>query len=142
MQFTFFHEFKRYLGENVIDLDTHSFKFYLTNAAPNAATHTVKADLAGITTQNGYAEVTITQTWQETGAGTGIWRFAASADITWTASGGSYGPFRYAVLYDDTPSSPADPLVGYIDNGSEVTISDGNLFTLDFDANFSIFTQN
>lgn len=44
----------RDLGLGVHNLDTGALKVYLTNAAPNAATHTVKADLAEIGAGNGY----------------------------------------------------------------------------------------
>lgn len=138
--FTFFDEFKRYIADGVIDIDGDTFTIYLTNNAPDVAAHTVLVDLAGITEQNGYSASNLTVSWAETGAGTGIWRWANNADIAWTATGGSFGPFRYAVIYDNTPTSPADPLVGYWDNGSAATITDGNSFTVDLDANFSIFT--
>src|SRR5262245_39832520 len=137
--FTFFHEFKKYLADGTIDLDTHTFKLYLSNASPTVATHTVKADLAEITNQNGYATFTLTPSWVETGGGTGVWSFRNNADISFTASGGSFGPFQYVIVYDDTPSSPADPLIGYWDVGSATTITTGNTFTVDLDANFAIF---
>ena len=68
-------------------------------------------------------------TWTETGAGLGVWRWNA-ADFTWTASGGSIGPFRYAVLYNDTPTSPADPLIGWWDYGSALTLNTGQALTV------------
>ena len=52
-----------------------------------------------------------------------------------TASGGSVGPFRYIYVYDDTPTSPADPIVGVYDLGSAVTIGDGGTRTLQFHPN-------
>jgi hypothetical protein len=55
-----------------------------------------------------------------------------------TASGGSFGPWRYAVLYNDTPTSPADPLIGWWDYGSSVTTQTGETVTIDFGA--SIYT--
>jgi hypothetical protein len=134
--FTFFHEFKRYLGDGTIDLDTHTFKWVLTNTAPTAATDTILANITQIANGFGYTTGGVTATsvtWTETGGGTGIWRFTA-ADSNWTASGGSFGPFRYPVLYDDTPTSPADPLVGYLDYGSAITITDLNTFTIDIGA--------
>lgn len=134
--FTFFDEFKKYLGDGTIDLDTHAFKAELTNTAPTTGTNTVKADITEISAGNGYTAGGATLasvTWAETGSGTGVWQFTC-ADITWTASGGSIGPFRYVVFYDDTPSSPADPLVGLLDYGSAVTVTDGNTFTVDVGA--------
>ena len=61
-------------------------------------------------------------------------------DVTFTASGGSIGPFRYVVLYNDTPTSPADPLIGYYDYGTNITITSGNSFTVDFDATNGVLT--
>lgn len=138
--FTKVHEFINYVGTKKIDLSADTFKVFLTNSTPTAAGTTVKADLTPITEQNGYTEWTPTCTWAETGAGTGTWRFSVGADKTWTASGGSFGPFRYAVLYDDTPTSPADPIIGYLDYGSAITVATGETFTLNFDANFEALT--
>jgi hypothetical protein len=59
-------------------------------------------------------------------------------DVVFTASGGSIGPFRYVIIYNDTPTSPADPLVCYYDYGSSITLLDGETFTVDFGA--SLFT--
>jgi hypothetical protein len=138
--FVVVHEFINNVLTGKINASSDTFKFFLTNSTPTAAGTQVKADLTPITPQNGYAEHTPTVTFAETGAGTGIWRFSVGADKTWTATTGGFGPFRYAVVYDDTPTSPADPIVGYVDYGSAITINDTETFTLDFDANFSLFT--
>jgi len=55
-------------------------------------------------------------------------------DYEWTASGGSFGAFRYAVLYNDTPTDPADPLVAWWDYGSALTVDEGEKFKVDFGA--------
>lgn len=52
-------------------------------------------------------------------------------DLVFTASGGTIGPFRYADLYNDTPTSPADPLIQFLDYGSNVTLADTETFTID-----------
>ena len=59
-------------------------------------------------------------------------------DVVFTASGGSIGPFRYVVLYNDTPTSPLDPLIAYWDYASSITLLTGETFTVDFGA--SLFT--
>jgi hypothetical protein len=50
-----------------------------------------------------------------------------------TASGGSVAAFRYVVLYNDTPTTPADPLIGWYDYGSDLTLNDTETLTIDFD---------
>ena len=51
-----------------------------------------------------------------------------------TAAVGTIGPFRYAVLYNTTPTSPADPLIAVWDYGSSITLNDTETFTVDFGA--------
>lgn len=134
--FTFFDEFKKYLGDGTIDLDTHTFKAVLTNTVPVPGTDTILANITQIANSNGYTTggVTLTSvTWTESGAGTGIWIWSA-ADFSWTASGGSLPTFRYIPIYDDTPTSPADPLVGYLDYGLALTVTVGNTFLVDVGA--------
>lgn len=134
--FNFFDEFKKFLGDGTIDLDTHTFKAALTNTAPNAGTNTVLADITQIAATGGYAPVALASvTYAETGAGTGVWRFD-SADVVFTASGANFEPAQYVVIYDDTPTTPAaDPLVGYYDYGAAFTVTDGNSLTLTVAAN-------
>jgi hypothetical protein len=76
----------------------------------------------------------VTTGYTESG-GTGTF---TATDVTFTASGGSVGPFRYVALYNDTASSPADALVGWVDYGSAITLADGEPLVLDFGA--SLFT--
>lgn len=128
--FVFFDEFKGNLGLSLINLNTNTFKVALTNTAPTVATDDELADITQITAANGYSAggATVTSSaWAETGAGTGVWRFT-SANVAFTASGGSIGPFRYAVLYSDTSTN--DKLVGYLDYGSNLTLPDGGVFTI------------
>lgn len=54
-------------------------------------------------------------------------------DLVLTASGGAVAAFRYVGVYDDTPSSPADPLAGWYDYGSALTLADTETLTIDFD---------
>jgi hypothetical protein len=56
-------------------------------------------------------------------------------DLVLTSSGGTTGPFRYVYIYNDTPTSPADPLIAYFDYGSSITLADGETLTLDFGTN-------
>lgn len=133
-------EWANYMATKKVDCSADTFKVGLTNTALVQATTKVKADLTPITA-NGGGEKTLTVTWAETGSGTGVWRFSIAADQVWTASGGSFGPFQYAYIYDDTPAgTPTDPLVGWFDYGSAITPADTETFDLDVDANFAVFT--
>lgn len=60
--------------------------------------------------------------------------------IVLTASGGSVGPFRYIYLYNDDPTSPADPLIAYWDYGAALTLASGETFTLNLSAANGVLT--
>lgn len=126
-----FQQFVEDLGLGIHNLNTGAISIYLSNATPSASADAVKADLAEISTGNGYTgAVDIIGVWTET-SGTGK---LTATDVTITASGGSIGPFQYVVLFNDTPTSPADPLIGWWDYGSAITLADGESFTVDFNA--------
>ena len=130
--FNKFQDFVEQLGKGVHQLHAtgHTLKVYLTNNTPSASADAIKADLVGITEENGYASADIQNDYTET-TGTGT---LTGVDVQWTASGGSFGPFRYVVLYNDTPTDPVDPLIAWWDYGSEVTVNSGESFTVDFGA--------
>ena len=117
-------------GKHNFDAAGDVFKVYLSNAVPSASLDAVKADLAEITAQNGYPAggTDIQNAITETGGTATI----TATDVVFTASGGSFGPFQYAVIYNDTQTSPADPLMCWFDYGSGVTVLTGETFTVDF----------
>lgn len=132
-QFTFFDEVKKNLGEAAIDFANHDFKAMLTNVAPDAQNDAVKGDITEIAGGNGYVAggmLMTAVTWLETGANTGVWRWTMN-DFTWNAAGGDIAQFRYIVFYDDTTSSPLKPLIGYVDYGTGIIVTNGNGFTVD-----------
>jgi hypothetical protein len=133
--FVKFRHFVLELGKGTHQLHAagHTLKVYLTNAAPSVEDDSVKADLAEITPENGYpAGGTDVQNDYTEATGTGS---LTGTDVTFTADGGAFGPFQYAVLYNDTPAvSPIDPLIGYWDYGASVTCLDGETFKVDFGA--------
>lgn len=109
------------------DVDGDTYKAVLTNVAPTKAGTQVLADITQIAGTGGYAPASMAGiTWAETGAGTGIWQFSSNA-FSWTASGADFATARYVAIYDDTPTSPVDPVVGFADLGSFVL---ANGFTL------------
>jgi hypothetical protein len=128
--FVKFECYSEHLAEKVHDLNADTLKVYATNIPPNVATMTVKADLAEITAANGYPAGGTDV--QNATSRAGMVTSVTAVDVTWTASGGSFGPLRYIVLYNDTPTSPADPLIGFWDYASSISINDTESFTTDF----------
>lgn len=129
--FAKFDAFVENLAEKVHNLGADSLKVMLTNIAP-AATNSIKTDITEISAGNGYTAGGTAPAITSSAQTSGTYKLVL-ADVTFTAAGGSIGPFRYAVLYNDTPTSPADPLIGYWDRGASVTLSDGDSLTWDAD---------
>jgi len=124
-----FSQFVEDLSVGVHTCDTDQFTVALT-AAANApvATNTVLANLTEISYTNLSSRNLTTSTASQT-SGTYTQLFA---DLVLTASGGSVATFRYVVIYNNTPTSPADPLVGWYDYGSDLTLASGETLTVDF----------
>jgi len=117
------------IGTHHLQAAGDTLKVYLTNAVPDAA-DTKKADLAEIAAENGYvAGGEDAQNDYTEAGGTGT---LTCVDIVWTAVGGTFGPFRYVVLYNDTAAN--DELISWWDYGSAITPAAGETFTVDFGA--------
>ena len=126
--FNKFQQFVQDLAEKVHNLTTDTINVYLSNAAPSASLDAVKTDMAEIATGNGY---TGPQDTQNTGAeATGTYTLTGTK-IVITATG-AVGPFQYVVLYNDTPTSPVDPLIGWWDYGSPISLANGETFSIKF----------
>lgn len=127
--FNKFNQFTEDLAKGVHNLSTGALTIALC-AAANApvATNTVLANLTQISYTNLSSRLVTTTSCVQT---SGVLKLIL-ADLVLTASG-SVGPFRYVVLYNDTPTSPADPLIGWYDYGSDLTLLSGETFTIDFD---------
>lgn len=127
--FTKFQPFVENLAEKVHNLGSDQLVVALTNSAPSAA-NAVLADITQISYTNcSTRNITTTSSAQTSGT----YKLVLT-DLVLTASGGTVGPFRYVVIYNDTPTSPADPLIGYYDYGSSITLNSGETLTIDFDA--------
>jgi len=134
--FNKFQQFVEYLAEKVFDLGADVLTIALT-ATANAPvnTNTVLANLTQISYTNLSSRVCTTSSSAQT---TGTYKLVL-ADLVLTASG-TVAAFQYVVLYDDTPTSPADPLIGWYDYGSALTLNNGETFTIDFDGSNGVLT--
>lgn len=103
-------------------------------AAANApvATNTVLANLTQISYTNlSSRNITTSSSSQSSGTYSLV-----LTDLVLTASGGAVATFRYVVIYNDTATN--DELIMWYDHGSNVTLADGETYTIDFGS--SLFT--
>ena len=130
-----YNKFKEYMADGTMDLDNDTFKIMLTTSTYTpAATHSVKADVTNEISGDGYTAGGATLqnvTWTESSGTVTL----DATDVSWTSATFTA---RYAVIYDDTPASPLDPLVCLIDFGTDKSVTAGT-FTIQFHAN-GIFT--
>ena len=125
--FNKFNSFVEAEAEKVHNLGSDTLTVALC-AAANAptASNTVLANLTQISYTNLSSRAITTVSSSQT---SGTYKLVLT-DLVLTASG-SVGPFRYAVIYNDTAAS--DELIGYVDYSSDITLSTSETFTLDFD---------
>lgn len=109
------------MGQKKHNLHADTLKWMLTNVAPVVG-NAVKADITEITPQNGYVAGG-NQMPNNTFVQAGGQAILKGDTTVITASGGSIGPFRYAVLYNDTALS--DELIGFADYGQSITLLAG-----------------
>jgi len=137
--FNKFQPFVENLAEKVFNLGSDTLRLVLTNTLPVntqgvldlVTNHPPPAAVNGYT--SGGNTVTISSSAQVTGT-----YKLVLADSVFTAAGGDIGPFRYAILYDDTAA--ADQLIGWWNYGSSITLADGETFTWDADPTTGILT--
>lgn len=134
----------------VIDIDGDALKLAFSNTAPGSETSDPTADGNGVlanVTQIAYtnwtddltADRVLTSGTLTHAQSSGTFTLDYGADIVITASGGAIADHRYIYLWDDTPTSPADPLICVWDHGSAISLGDGDSATLSFNAS-GIFT--
>lgn len=123
---TFFNSFKEALSEKVHNLGSDQLKIALTNSAP-LTSNTVLANITEISYTNLSTRNVTTISSSQT---SGTYKLDLT-DLVLTSTGGSTGPFRYIVLYNDTAAS--DELIYFIDYGSSITLAAGESLTINFD---------
>ena len=128
--FNKFNAFVADVANKVHNLGSDTLKVMLTNTAPTA-TNAIKTDISEITAGSGYAAGGGQATQISSAQSSGTYKLLLN-NVTFTASGGSVGPFRYCVLYNSTPGS--GNLIGYYDYGTSLTVTSGNSFQVQFDA--------
>ena len=126
--FNKFNSFVEALAEKSHNLGADTLTVALT-AAANApvATNTVLANLTQISYTNCSTRAITTSSSAQS---SGTYKLVLT-DLVLTASGGTVGPFRYVVIYNDTATN--DELIGWYDYGSDITLANGETLLIDFD---------
>ncbi len=133
-----FQSFVEALAEKKHNLGSDTLKVYLTNDTPSASADAVKADLAELSVgTDGYTAGGNTCSTTSSAQTAGVYKLVLADPATWTSSG-TLGPFRYAVLYNDTAAN--DELIGYWDYGASITLANGETFIVDFDPTNGVLT--
>lgn len=128
--------FVEHLSEGVHNLGSDQLVLALSNVAPSSETTPPSSTTAGCILAN-VTEISYTGlstrdlTTTSSAQASGTYRLVLD-DLT-LSSTGTVGPFRYIYLYNTTPTSPADPLIGYFDYGASLTLNTGESLTIDFD---------
>jgi hypothetical protein len=129
---TKFQDFSEQLARGVHDWDAHTFKIALTNTLPvntqvsldTVTNHPPPAAANGYTAGGTATTITIS----ETGGTTTV----SGTQIVFTATAGGISPVRYAILYNDSATSPADALIAFTDYGSSITLAADETLTVKF----------
>ena len=123
------NQFVEDLAKGVHNLATNQLVVALTtNANAPVATNSILGNLTQISYANLSSRNITTSSAVQT---SGTFKLILT-DLVLTASG-AVATFRWVEIYNDTPTSPADPLICYFDHGSDVTLANGETYTLDFD---------
>lgn len=128
--FNKFNSFVEALAEKVHNLGSDTLKVMLTNTIP-LATNTVKTDITEITPQFGYSAGGTATTITSSAQTAGTYKLIITS-VVFTGAAGSFGPYQYAVLYNDTATN--DELIGWWNYGSALSTNASETFTVTFDA--------
>lgn len=132
--FTKIQLFAKAVAEKKHNLSADVLKIALTNTLPVAASAAVLADIAEVAYTYCSARTLTTNSGSQSA---GTYKLAL-ADLTLAAAGGAVGPFRYAVVYNDTATNK--DLVGFYDYGASITLNDGETLLIDLDQAAGLLT--
>jgi hypothetical protein len=130
--FVKFQPFVEALAEKVHNLGGDQLTIALSATAPTNTWATLSQ-----VTQINYTNLSARDVTTATSAQTsGTYKLTCN-DLVLTASG-AVATFRYVILYNNTATN--DDLIGYYDYGSNVTLANGETFTIDFDGSNGVLT--
>ena len=136
--FTKFNQFVADLALKKHNLNSDALKVFLTNVQPVVGNTVYGAGApAEIAAGNGYVGGGNAAAFVSGNQSGGTYKLILSP-VVFTAVGGSFGPFQFAVLYNST--SPTLPLIAWWDYGTSITLTNGNSFTVALDQTNGVLT--
>lgn len=126
--FNKFNSFVEALAEKVHNLGSDTLTLALTAAAnPPVSTNTQLSNLTQVSYTNLSSRVLSGVTSAQT-----LGTYALKANNLVLTASGTVATFRYIVLYNDTATN--DELIGWYDFGGNVSLLNGETFTITWDA--------
>jgi hypothetical protein len=129
------------IANKIHDFNSDTFRWVVSNTAPVLGTTFLLSNITQISSGNGYTQMTdgagglsTTVSFSRSGQTTTI----ATTQVVLTATG-AVGPFQYIILVNDTPTSPLNPVVGWVTLTSAITMANADTFTIPAS---NIFTIN
>jgi hypothetical protein len=129
------------------DFDADTFRWVLiANAnAPVVGSTNLLANITQIATGGGYTQMTDGAGGVPSGGIVGLSfsrsnaqsTFGLTSSVVLTASG-AIATFQWLALVDDTPASPLNPVVGWLDHGAGVTMAATDTYTIPAGALFTV----
>ena len=130
-----FDQFVEDKNKGVHNMATNQLVVALTNTLPTTGLATL-SEIAQIDYANLDSRNITTNSAVQTA---GVFKLEV-ADLVLTAAG-VVPEFQYVVIYNDTPTSPADPLIAWYAYPSKVNMQLGEKFTVNFDQLNGLYTD-
>jgi hypothetical protein len=140
--YTKVNDFVEDVAEKVHNLGADSLRIALSNTAPASEASNpitsgngIIANVTQIAYTNYSDNLTVDRVLQSvTSVESGGTYTLDAADVVITAVTGALPTFRYIYIWNDTPTSPADPIIGIVDNESGITLALGESVTIAWNA--------
>jgi len=106
-----------YILKGEINFYSDEMRLYLTDEMPIKEIHSKKSDLKGIKEEHGYQEVALDTIFVNGGC---YKKLMVKNDIRFVATKGDFGPFRYAIIYNNSHKDKI--LLSYLDFGEHIKV--------------------
>jgi len=133
------------IANKVHDFNSDTFRVALSNSAPVLGSTFLLSNVTQIATGNGYTQVAdgvgmaTTMSFARSGQVTTVSHTGSGpgGSVQWVATG-AVPTFQYAIWINDTPTTPLNPVIGWINHGSGVTMANTDTYTIPSGALFTI----